>query len=226
MNISILLPTIWRQERAKACVINILKGMRENDEILIITNPGDLDFFSGIGDPRIVLVGTTIEGYWNCMNSALPMVRNEVILWTADDINPHDGWLEIARAEFEKRFGKSGLGVVAMNDGFVRDATCGHAISTRKFLHVLFGNQGFFPLGFHHLYVDTLIADRAKDLKRFAFCEDAITEHMHHLFGKSERDKLNERNEAWLPTDKATKDAMDKEWRNKERYAAQMRLSA
>lgn len=194
--------------------------MRDDDEILVIS-----DRLLPLEDKRVYPVITSIVGYWNCMNHALPMCKNQTILWTADDIEPRLGWLEIARTEFENKY-PTGLGVVAMNDLGVRDATCGHAISTRRFLHVLFGNQGFFPSGFHHYFVDTLIADRAKALRRFTFCPDSITEHMHYTFGKAERDALNISKEPLFPIDKATKDKMDKEWKNGEFNQAQMRLKA
>lgn len=225
MNISILLPTLWRTERATNCVKKILVQMKPDDELLIISEPPEISYFKyAIADPRVILVETTVEGYWNCMNFALPRAKNRNILWTADDIIPHKGCFDIARDTYEKIF-PAGLGVVAMNDFGVGDATCGHAISTRKFLHVLFGNGGFFPSGFHHLYLDTLIADRAKSIGRFVFCRDAVTEHMHHMFGKSERDKLNIRNEGWSQEDKSLKDKMDIEWKNKDKYLAQERLT-
>lgn len=194
--------------------------MRDDDEILVVS---DRVVFSG--DDRARAIVTNTDGYWNCMNSVLPLCNNKTILWTADDIEPRDGWLELARKEFETRY-PNGLGIVAMNDLGVRDATCGHAISTTKFLHVLFGNQGFFPHGFHHYFVDTLIADRAKALRRFYFCEEAVVEHMHYLFGKSERDALNASKEPFFGQDKAKKDAMDKEWENGEFNQAQMRLKS
>lgn len=211
MKLTLIIPSIWRIERASKLFEIVLRDMRKSDELIVATDKeGRKAFRSQFGkDKRFRCFRSETVGYWRVMNECLAKARNKTFLWTADDILPHDGWLEIAREAFEKNV-PDGLGVVGMNDMIVGDATCGHAITTPGFLYVMFGHP-YFPIEFRHLYLDTLIADRAKTLKRYYYAYNAITEHMHYSVKKSQKDALNHRNEAG--DDKPIKDAMDQQWK-------------
>lgn len=221
MKLSLIIPTLWRIERATPLFERILDDMRRGDELIVATDAdGARAFKKKFKTKRFVCFETDTEGYWRCMNECLDIVRNKTFLWTADDILPRDNWLDLARDAFETYF-PDGLGVVGMNDLHVRDATCGHAISTPDFLYVLFGKPRF-PEAFRHLYLDTLIADRAKSVGRYHFCYQSITEHMHYQIGKSQPDRLNARNGG--AGDKDIKDSLDIQWKNWERQAALERM--
>lgn len=223
MKLSLIIPSIWRIERASKLFEIILRDMRKSDELIVATDKeGRKAFRKQFGkDRRFRCFVSETEGYWRVMNESLVKARRITFLYTADDIVPHDGWLEIAREAFEKNF-PDGLGIVGMNDMIVGDATCGHAITTPKFLYVMFGHP-YFPVEFRHLYLDTLIADRAKTLKRFYYAYNAITEHMHYSVKKSQKDALNHRNETG--DDKPIKDAMDQNWKQGEWERAKKRLA-
>jgi len=224
--LSILLPSIGRNKQL-AQLLNIIRDDVElhDGEIIVISDYRDEEFLYDTSDSNIHIFKTNVIGYWRCLNIALDEAEFEHILWTADDIKPHAGWLDIGISCFEDKF-PDGLGVVGLNDVIVLDAACGHGISTKRFLEVLFGKP-HFPYHFEHLYLDTLIADRAKSLDCFYFCENAITEHMHYSVSKAKMDTTNIINQArsrFGIGDKGRKDAMDVEWSAGGREGALNRL--
>ena len=156
---------------------------------------------------------TRERGCWTCTNIALKFARYNKIMWTADDVLPKKGALTRGIADFDYHF-PDGLGLTVLNDLHCMEQTAGHAITTFKFLYVLFGHP-YLPTEFRHFFLDTLISDRAKALDCYHFCPEAVFEHMHWRLDKSERDAINERNEATRGgpgDDKAIKDELDRVW--------------
>jgi hypothetical protein len=216
--ISILLPSTGREERLARLLDIIEPSLPVGGEIIVVLDHDDIVErmkYEAVGRMvmnfrRTQFVVTQERGCWCCTNIAMEHARNETILWTADDVKPHEGWLEKGLACFHRHF-PDGLGLVALNDLHCMDQTAGHAITSRQFLWVLFG-QRFLPDGFRHFFLDTMISDWAKNINRHHFCEEAILEHMHWRVGKAERDATNERNETTGAEDKALKDKMDEYW--------------
>lgn len=211
--LSILLPSIGRNEQLAQLLNTIRDDATLNNAEIVVVLDNRENFVYDWYSPSFKVIKTNRIGYWRCLNLALDHAKYEHILWTADDIKPHEGWLDIGISCFKAKF-PDGLGVVGLNDVIVRDAACGHGISTKRFLEVLFGSPAF-PNHFEHLFLDTMIADRAKSIDCFYFCENAITEHMHYSVGKSEIDTTNKINQArsrFGIGDKKRKEAMDVEW--------------
>ncbi len=136
-------------------------------------------------------------------------------MWTADDVIPQPGWLEKGMACFKHQY-PDGLGLVELNDLHDKDQIAGHAITTRRFLTVLFGHP-YFPREFRHFFLDTMIRNWTMSLDRYYFCEEAVVEHMHWRLGKAERDATNELVDSYKGEggDKSVKDAADEIWFNK-----------
>lgn len=224
MSVSILLPSIGRESRLKDLLRDINQEVKEvGAEVVLIFDARECGAYNDIDDTCTVFYTRTI-GYWRCLNIAMSLAKHETILWTADDIKPHADWLKTGLACFRSVY-PNGLGIVGLNDLLAFDATCGHAITTKNFMKVLF-EDGKFPEDFAHLYLDTMIANMAKDLGRYHFCENAITEHIHHKSGKVERDATNIMNEARAAAnkDKHIKDAHDQEWYSEGKEKAFERL--
>ena len=227
MGISILLPSIGRLNQLEKLLVKMLPEVEKNDADIILALTEEDSWNFSLPHKSIGVIITNTIGYWRCLNDLLHynMPSNRLFMWTADDIEPHENWLSTALDAFHANF-PDGLGIVALNDLHVRDATCGHAISTKNFLEVMFG-EPYFPNQFEHLFLDTLIANRAKDLGRFYFCEEAIAEHMHFHTGKVEQDETSRRNQVRARKgigDKARKDLLDQEWINGGLEEARIRL--
>lgn len=219
--ISILLPSTGREERLYNLLYEMEPALPEGGEIIVVLDHDDIRDrlkYEEIGRMMVSFMQTQFivtkeRGCWRCKNIALEFARNELIMWTADDVKPHPGWLDKGLACFRKHF-PDGLGLVALNDLHCKEQTAGHAITTRQFLWVLFG-QRYLPAGFRHFFLDTMISDWSKHINRHHFCEESVLEHMHWRVGKSDRDATNERNETTGADDKGLKDQMDEIWLHK-----------
>lgn len=159
----------------------------------------------------VLTIHTTEVGYWNCLNIALLYISgDQPFLYTSDDTLPSKGWLKEALYQWNKYI-PGGIGLACLNDGYVRDHSCGHGITTKNYLTVIFGFP-WFPAHFQHLYLDTLINDRAKDIGWYVFCEKSEINHQHHLIGNVERDQVSFLTDGRSTGDKNRKDLMDKLW--------------
>jgi len=230
--ISILLPSTGREKRLHELLTIMEPALPDKGEIIVILDQADIvdrETYDALGwlltgHLRTRFIIATVRGCWRCKNVALRYALHDLIMWTADDVKPHQGWLEKGMECFRLSF-PNGLGLVALNDLHGMEKTAGHVITTRKFLTVLFGYP-YFPPKFRHYFLDTLVSDRSKSLNRYHFCTDAVMEHMHWRLGKSERDATNERNEGLEErnSDKSIKEAMDNEWLAGDRQKALRRL--
>lgn len=216
--ISIIVPSTGREERLSTLLTVMEPALPPDAEIIVVLDRDDIvdrEKYDVLGrllttHLKARFIVTTERGCWRCKNIALQHARHDLIMWTADDVRPHDGWLSKGLKCFRHHF-PDGLGLAALNDLHCMEQTAGHAISTRRFLRVLFGFP-HFPPEFKHFFLDTLISDRAKAVGRYHFCEGAVLEHMHWRLGKSEYDATNERSDDHHGEDKRTKDAMDAVW--------------
>lgn len=226
MSVSILLPSIGREKRLKQLLHDITQEVTDvGAEIVLVFDESERGLYDDLEDRWTVFYTETV-GYWRCLNIAMYIAKHETILWTADDIKPHPGWLKTGLNRFHSVY-PNGLGMVCLNDLLVFDLTCGHAITTKKFMNVIF-EDGKFPDDIEHLYMDTMVCNRAKEIGRYHFCAESVTEHIHYLSGKIEQDDTSKKNEARARAnkDKLVKDAHDQRWYNGGKNEALNRLKA
>ncbi len=218
--ISIIIPSMGRNERLDKMLVAIEEEVTSDSEIIVV-----MDLQQAMLDrvgfdclvamhPKVNYITTNIRGCWRCTNVGIEAAKNDFIMWTADDAMPHPGWFWSGGDCFRKNY-PDGLGLLILNDLHMRYQVAGHAMTTKRFLEILYGEPKF-PSDFNHYYCDTLTADRALGLDRLEFCHNSIIEHMHWQVGKSRRDKWNEIHEVdkVRTSDKAVKDALDHVWYN------------
>jgi len=172
----------------------------------------------------VLTIHTNEIGYWRCLNLALLHISgDQPFLYTADDILPTEGWLTTAMEEWKEHIPK-GIGLACLNDGFVKDASCGHGITTKNYLTVLY-DKPEFPPQFEHLYLDTLTSDRAKEIGAYVFCEKAEVNHQHPIIGNITADIVSIKNNGRSIGDKDRKDIMDIFWIKRDKENALRRKS-
>jgi len=218
--IHILLPTMGRPHQAYTLVRKIEARLKEGFTLWVLLNkkediyPQDAAF-----SDRVNVRVAKAEGYWRVLNEFMP--PDEPFICLADDINPKITFLDMALTCWNNHYPK-GLGLIALNDGYVKWGGACFGMTTAKWLYVLFGEPRF-PEEFGHAYLDTLVADRSKALDRYYFCQQSIVIHVHPVYGTAEFDDtywmLRERSHG----DKAIKDAMDIEWAKGGRVEARKR---
>ena len=216
--LSMIIPSTLRESRLEQLLAALVPQMPPDGQVLVVFDLEDAreraDRVSELIDrqPDVEFVFSQRKGCWNATKLGLALARHEFVGWTADDAMPHSNALVMGIGQFKYLF-PHGMGLLVFEDLQNHGAVAGHALTTKAFLRCLF-DDSLLPDGFRHLYLDTLIADRARDLGRLYYARTLIFEHMHWREGKAERDALNERNEIGPVRleDKARKDELDREW--------------
>jgi len=213
-----IIPSTLRESRLEQLLAVLVPQMPDGGQTLVVFDLEDAreraNLVSELMDrhPEVEFVFSHRKGCWNATKVGLSMAEHEFVGWTADDAMPQPDALVRGIGQF--RYGyHNGMGLLVFEDLQNGGAVAGHALTTKQFLRCMFGGE-LLPEGFRHLYLDTLIADRARDLGRLYYAKTIIFEHKHWRTGKSERDALNERNEIGeiRLADKARKDELDREW--------------
>ena len=207
--ITLLLPSKGRQYQLTSLISRISKAMNEDFLLHVILDPDD-EYDDMTRFEHVIYSVAMSKGYWKCLNEFLPKDQEEPFIWLADDIRPSGNWL-LHVQECWKRHYPDGLGLVTLNDGKVNHGGACFGMTTPRWLYVLFGEQRF-PRRFGHQYLDTLVADRSKDLDRYYFCANALVEHLHPILGKANVDDTYRLSRGRSIGDKELKDEMDKEW--------------
>ena len=218
--ISIVIPSMGREQRLDVILTQFESEIPDDAEIIVVMDEQhiiekrkkSLVRRMDKAHPKTKFILSKIRGCWRSTSLGFDHAKNEFIMWTADDINPHPGWFRRATERFEKVF-PDGLGLMILNDLHMLDQVAGHAMTTKRFLWVLF-EEAKFPPRFYHLFCDTLVADWAKSINRCHFCENAILEHMHYSIGKMEQDEtsISARRGEPETDDKIVKDDLDTVW--------------
>lgn len=201
--ILILLPTLRPAHKWEGLVAMLREECRAGDEVRVIIEPG---------------------GYWNVMNKHLPTDSRAPVLCFQDDTRPRKGFLDIARAAWLEHY-PDGTGLIALNDENVCQGGATYPMMSKTWLWVLFGHEHFHD--FWHNYLDTLMADRSKDLGRYTYVPEAVCRHMHYSLGLSEQDDISLEAYHYGKDDYVMKNSFDKEWRGGgfEKALERMRLA-
>jgi hypothetical protein len=106
----------------------------------------------------------------------------------ADDLDFRPGWFEAVQQTMSTL--PDGGGVIALNDLYNSNGV--HFVIQREYIESFGGYKDapgivVFP-GFKHQYSDDAIRLTAQNRGRFAYCNEAIVEHLHPGAGKSEMD--------------------------------------
>ena len=182
------MPTIRPPEVWRPLVQALQAELRPGDELRTIFEPG---------------------GYWNVINDNLPPNPRQAFLLFQDDTQIQSGFLEIARKSWAYYY-PDGVGLVALSDGVVDHGGACYAMTSKIWLYVLFGRPRFPP--FWHHFLDTLLADRSKDLGRYLFVREAVCKHLHHSQGLSQWDGVYAATFGYGYDDFGMKNEMDQHW--------------
>lgn len=108
----------------------------------------------------------------------------------ADDIRPHTGWLEAAKAKMV-----GDVGFVSLNDLGNHDVMAGKyatlPLVARWYVESL--DDNLYHEGYHHNGVDVDASLTARKRGAFAYAPDAVMEHLHPAWSKAEIDDTHRR---------------------------------
>ncbi len=135
---------------------------------------------------------TDYQGSPAAWDRALSLCTGEFIVFAADDLTFHDGWLQEALKVMEEWFDKNG-GLVGFNDGIWDGLELStHYLMSRWFVVNILGGRISWPC-YVHSFNDLETNDRAKDARRHAWAPRAAVTHNHWFVGTREQDDTDKR---------------------------------
>lgn len=210
--ISVLLPTTGRPDRAEACI----RQLRATADVEIVCavdcDPESARRLAPLVDK--LLVATFYRGCSQAWNDCLAEASGDPIVFAADDLEWHEGWLEAALAKLAEF--DDGWGMVGFNDGhWDGNELATHYLMSRRFVIEVLGGVVAWDF-YEHSFNDVEVNERGKLANRYRWAEDALVYHEHWTFGDRPQDatddrmlagyersqaKFNERRAAGFPTD-------------------------
>jgi glycosyltransferase involved in cell wall biosynthesis len=185
--VSILLATMGRPEKARACVQSI-KDTAEDVEVVVALD--------GPGAEALREMGCVVDhcdeprGSSKAWNDALALSTGDPVVLAADDLEFRPGWLEAA-LETLAAF-PDGWGFVGFNDGHWGEELSTHYLMSRRFIVEHLGGVIAWDC-YRHSFNDREANERARRAGRYAWCEDAHVLHRHWIFGDRPQDATDAR---------------------------------
>jgi glycosyltransferase involved in cell wall biosynthesis len=186
----VLLPTTGRPQRAEKSVQQ-LRDTTQGYQLEIIAAVDADEETARLLDPivDVLLYEEEFRGNSKAWNDCLEVSTGDPVVFAADDLVWHPGWLDAALgrlAAFE-----DGWGLVGFNDGHWTANLSTHYLMSRRFIVEVLGGVvawDFYP----HSFNDLETCERSKRAGRYAWCEEAIVRHEHWTFGDRSKDATDD----------------------------------
>ena len=205
----ILVPVLGRPHRVAPFLDAIEATTPGAPFVLFLADSGDDAEIEAIEEQEDchpgVRVLLNLEGgnYAEKINRGVIVTQAPLIFAAADDLEPHAGWLERAKAAMS-----GGVEVVGVNDLLPRrrrraeHAT--HFLLTRAYaeLPTIDGGPGPLYEGYEHCCVDDELIATATARGVYAYAADAHVEHLHWMNQKAEMDATYERGTECIERDR------------------------
>jgi len=190
-DLAILVPVLARPGNV-APLMESIRATTPDARTIFICDPDDLYEQRAVLDARaefFVIAGS----YARKVNGAIAGTQEPLILTAADDVRPHPGWLEAAKAKLDQ-----GFEVVGINDLLDRRARPEHAthfLVTRGYAQQgqIDGEPGLLHEGYSHERIDDELIATATKRGVYCYAPDAVVEHRHWLNGGAPMDATYER---------------------------------
>jgi glycosyltransferase involved in cell wall biosynthesis len=140
------------------------------------------------------------KGPVRAWNAGLAQATGEYLVFGADDLWFHEGWLPLALDALEEIRDRNGL--VGFNDGITDGSKeCTHFLMTREFCRDYHGGVLAFP-SYRQYWTDVESYYRATGFDRYRWASGSKVEHLHHLWGKSTNDHTYQKANPYFDRDK------------------------
>lgn len=192
----VLVPVLGRPQNVAPLLESFAQSTPEAHRVLFLCDPGDTaeqDAIAAVGGWMLSPGGS----YAAKINVGVRVTDEPLLLLAADDIRPHPGWLDAARAAMLR----TGAQVVGLEDLIPRPHRPGHAthfLMTREYaeLPCIDGSPGPLFEGYAHWRTDDELIATATARGCYVYVEDAIVEHLHPMVQKAPDDHVYERGRA------------------------------
>jgi len=204
---SVIIPSAGRPEQAKSCVKQLFASSQGWDIECIVgveplngedTMTGYREAFDGM-DVKM-LIFDDWQGPIRAWNAGLAQAQGEYLVFGADDLWFHEGWLPLALDKLESIRDRSGL--VGFNDGTTNgELECTHFLMTRDFCMEHHAGVLAFP-AYHQYFTDVESFHRASEADRYRWAFKSKVEHLHHAWNKAEEDETYKQSSPHFNRDK------------------------
>jgi glycosyltransferase involved in cell wall biosynthesis len=187
--VSVLFPTTGRPDAAEACLRQLRETAPDVEIIAAIDADPETEARLQVLADRI----TYSDEYRGCSrawNDALALATGDPIVFAADDLEWHPGWLQAALKRLAEFPG--GWGLVGFNDGHWNESLSTHYIMSRRFIVEVLGGVVAWDF-YRHSFNDLEVNERAKRAGRYAWCQEAHVKHLHWTFGDRPKDDTDTR---------------------------------
>jgi hypothetical protein len=187
--LAVLIPTYGRPQSLRPLVGLFAETTPGHRIYLVMESRDRASIRAAEGLPTIDVIGR-FGSYAIAVNAGIRASEEPLILCGADDIRPHTGWLEAARAHLSEE-----IGFVSLNDlGNERVMSGDYAtlpLLSRRYVEEL--DEDFYHEGYQHCCCDVDASRVARSRGAYVYAPEAIMEHLHPDWGKGKPDATYER---------------------------------
>lgn len=185
--VAAVMPVKGRPAQTLDCIRRLVATAGTHDYALVVVADDDRDLAVYLGGgidkawPVHLFVTSRRFGYWGALSQGAKTVAGATHLVNlANDLLPGVNWLAKMLSYVASRPGNGG--VVAFNDGIHAGDHAAHFCAPIDLLRRWYGSD-LVPLCYDHMYGDTEITARAKDLGIFSAAPWAVLYHNHAYAG-------------------------------------------
>ncbi len=210
--VAILIPVLNRPHRIAPLLASIAEATPEPHTIRFAVSAEDRETLTALADnlePHIRVNMDRGDTWPNRINRLFWWSEEPHVFLAADDLLFHPGWLSAAMAAMREVDG-----VVVVNDLHNPNGTL--ALVSRRYIEEESGcidtpNVVIYP-GYGHNYADDELFATARRRNRYAYCPQAVVEHLHPAAGKAEMDATYDKGLETLEADIALHEERKRLW--------------
>lgn len=196
MGIDVLIPVLARPQNVLP-TLESLSVTEHPHRVFFICSPGDRTQIAACrkSGAETLVVDWKPDGgdFAKKINWAFERTDSEWVFQGADDLRFHAGW-DTAVLEAALRYGKRVIGTNDLHNPQVkRKLQSTHTLFARSYIEekggTLDGSGRVFCELYDHQFTDTEFCEVAKKRGEWAFCSEAVVEHLHPHWGLAEDDE-------------------------------------
>jgi hypothetical protein len=202
--LDVLVPVLGRPARAERLTESLREATKNPFNLVFLCSPEDTEEIEACREVAAGAINVSVEvmtfpaghGDWaRKINCAFSITHQPFVLLGADDLRFHSGWDEVALEVAEA----SGAGLIGTND--LGNATVMRGLhSTHPLIRRTYAERGtvddpskVLHEGYGHQWVDTELCETAKARGEWVFAKQSHVEHLHYMWGKSDKDAVYEK---------------------------------
>jgi hypothetical protein len=201
----VLVPAVNRPKNVEPLSRSLRESGAPSARLLFILDPLDLEQLRAVNDADEDVLFCNELSWPKRINYGYRHTQEPWMLLCADDVRFHPGWWQAT--EVPRRLGYKVIGTQDLgNPRVIKGQHSTHPLVSRLYADycgTIDGPGEVVHEGYRHWCVDDELVATAKSRGEWAFAQDAIIEHLHPYWGKSEWDEVYQLGESQAEQDVA-----------------------